>query len=127
MAEAGKIRELLERVERGYSNAEEHDALERDLCFAFMDRDDYPSIAALIGYALGNGVEAVGAALALVENVLPGHAAAVGNMAFETRGTPWCCIWTPDGFPQYHGEGPTPPLAILAALLRASLPAEGGR
>ncbi len=62
----------------------------------------------------------IDAALALKNRLLPGQAAAIGDMAFTNspRG-PWATIWTLDGSPKFNAEAATPPLAILIATLRA--------
>lgn len=63
----------------------------------------------------------VDAALALIGRVLPGHASAVGTMAFEVARKPWGCIWTPTGAVLKQAEAATPALALCAALLAAMI------
>lgn len=70
---------------------------------------------------LGHVTSSLDAALALVGRVSPGHAAAVGTMAFDPPGTPWGCIWAPTGSVLAQAEAPTPALALIKALLRALL------
>lgn len=66
-----------------------------------------------------NVTTSIDAAVALVRENLPGHALAVGDMAFDPPGTPWATIWTPQGEPKFNGRAKTPALALCAALLRA--------
>lgn len=62
----------------------------------------------------------VDVALSLKNRLLPGHAGAVGDMAFDPPPRPpWACIWTKGGDPKFHGEGKTPALALLSAIFRA--------
>lgn len=62
----------------------------------------------------------VDAALAFKDRLLPGHACAIGDMAFEgVPGKPWATIWTPSGHPQWNENGETPVLALLLATLKA--------
>lgn len=71
--------------------------------------------------------DSLDAALALKDRVLPGYAAAVGDMAFEGAGKrPWATIWTPTGNPQFVAEGATPALALIAAALKALPLLDGG-
>ena len=63
----------------------------------------------------------VDAALALIGRVLPGHASAVGTMAFEVARKPWGCIWTPTGAVLKQAEAATPAMALCAALLAAMI------
>lgn len=58
---------------------------------------------------------------ALRERVLPGFAAAWGNMAFKPApsGLPWATIWNPQGSIIANAAAPTAPLAYLLAVLNA--------
>lgn len=125
------LQNLLERVKA----ADEADvqALVRDFCKAFIDRDDYPDLAYLIVDALSDTRVAVGAALALVERLLPGWTAQC--LFAESGNTVLLYKPTVPFTDAPRGDSgvlslPTPALAILVALLQALIAQsnpEGGK
>ncbi len=112
---------LLERVEAASGPDRELDkALWYKLIFdpALDKKDD--SYLQLVGSPYPAYTSYIDAALALKDRILPGHAVAVGDMAFEGGARlPWGCVWSPGGFIIGQAEAKTPALALLAALLRA--------
>ncbi len=110
------ISSLLSRV-RAASGPDED--IGRDLAKYFMNRKDHPTIAILCKLATSGGVEAVGAAVALVERALP-DANTVGVEKSPKGATAYVARnYVNSGHWMTEVDAATPPLAILAALLSA--------
>ncbi len=119
----GEIEGLIARVE-GATGADRE--LDADIIAAL----GFHAWAGRMSYPMGDGrwfdfgasciTDSTDAALALKDRVLPGQAAAMGDMAFTNhpRG-PWATIWTLEGEPKWNAEAATLPLAIVLATLRA--------
>ena len=115
------LRDLIERLERADGPDRELDALiwrrmENRSGVVFPDEKPgspkYPNHIPAYTASLD-------AALALKNRVLPGRAAAIGDMAFEdAHRRPWAVIWSPGGTPGPSTEGATPAIALCLALLR---------
>lgn len=102
---------IIERLEKAEGPVGDDDELIWMCCRAFMDRADYSSFASLFVIALGPGIPALGAAVALIKRLLP-------NWAWQVSSRGEACIW------QHHGnihpaDAATPALAILLALFKA--------
>lgn len=108
---------LLERV-RAASGPDRN--LGRDLANAFRAREDYWDLVTLFDFATSESIDAIGAAVALVEVMLPGWHAEIG--CGNAGRVAWCVLHE---FPEPCRRVPengvilgnTTPLAILAALL----------
>lgn len=103
------------------------EALAADLCRLLISRPDYDQIAWLPKLAFGDGVEALGAAVALVEQMLPGVewkiSSGVPAMVAPPSNhfQPWATVG------RRSGVAPIASLAVLAALLSALIAQEANR
>lgn len=122
------FRDIIERLERA-EGAQRSTELAR-LCWQpFKDRPDDIELSIRLEQALGDDLSAIGAAVWLVERLLPGwrfvNLCEWDHPTLRARG-PWTCDLAPpdhaDKLPNLRNKcphAPTPALAVLIALFRS--------
>lgn len=121
MGDPAVLRKLLAHVEAATGPSDELGKALSAWLYAETPTDQWPAVAMLPHYACGNRLEAIGAALALVERVLPA-ANCYGIEREPRRLTAYVSRNNVASGHWYHdAEHHSAPLAILAALLKAKI------